>query len=192
MAFYRPATYQKAVALALLLALVALPYVLNASGQEFYMGFAMRILIFALAATSLNLVLGFGGIFSLGHAAFFGAGAYVVAFCMGNGISEALIGFPLAMIVAGLLALLVGALSLRTRGVYFIMITLAFAQMIYCLFISARILGGDDGLALAGRMNLAGFSLGSDSALFYEALGCLVLSLIFLGRLTDARFGRVI
>ena len=192
MAFYRPAPYQKPVALGLLLTLVALPYALNATGQEFYIGFATRVLIFALAATSLNLVLGFGGMFSLGHAAFFGAGAYVAAFCMSNGITDALIAFPLAMSVAGALALLVGALSLRTRGVYFIMITLAFAQMIYYLFVSARALGGDDGLPLAGRMTLAGFSLGSDSALFYAALGSLALVLIFLGRLADARFGRTI
>jgi branched-chain amino acid transport system permease protein len=192
MAFYRSAPYQKPVALGLLLALVAMPYALNAAGQEFYIGFATRVLIFALAATSLNLVLGFGGMFSLGHATFFGAGAYVAAFCMSNGISEALIAFPLAMILAGLLALLVGALSLRTRGVYFIMITLAFAQMIYYLFISARALGGDDGLPLAGRMTLAGFSLSGDSALFYAALGCLALALIFLRRLADARFGHTI
>ncbi len=192
MAFYRPAPYQKPVALGLLLTLVALPYALNATGQEFYIGFATRVLIFALAATSLNLVLGFGGMFSLGHAAFFGAGAYVAAFCMSNGITDALIAFPLAMSVAGALALLVGALSLRTRGVYFIMITLAFAQMIYYLFVSARALGGDDGLPLVGRMTLAGFSLGSDSALFYAALGSLALVLIFLGRLADARFGRTI
>ena len=129
MAFYRPAPYQKPVASVLLLAALALPSVLGAFGQEFYIGFATRVLIFALAASSLNLVLGFGGMFSLGHAAFFGAGAYAAAICMHHGINDALLAFPLAMLAAGLLALLVGALSLRTRGVYFIMITLAFAQM---------------------------------------------------------------
>jgi len=96
------------------------------------------------------------------------------------------------MAVAGLLALAVGAISLRTRGVYFIMITLAFAQMAYYLFVSARSWGGDDGLPLAGRMTLGGFSLASDSALFYAALGCLALVMLFFGRLADARFGRVI
>jgi branched-chain amino acid transport system permease protein len=192
MAFYRPAPYQKSVAIVLMLALLALPSALSALGQEFYIGFATRVLIFALAASSLNLVLGFGGMFSLGHAAFFGAGAYVAAICMSNGISDGLLAFPLAMLVAGLLALLVGAISLRTRGVYFIMITLAFAQMAYYLFVSARAWGGDDGLPLVGRMSLAGLSLASDSALFYAALACLALSIIFLGRLADARFGRVI
>ncbi len=192
MAFYRPASYQKYIAIALLLALLALPSILTAFGQEFYIGFATRVLILALAASSLNLVLGFGGMFSLGHAAFFGAGAYAAAICLSRGIGDALIAFPLAMAVAGLLALAVGAISLRTRGVYFIMITLAFAQMAYYLFVSARSWGGDDGLPLAGRMTLGGFSLASDSALFYAALGCLVLVMIFFGRLADARFGRVI
>lgn len=192
MAFYRPAPYQKPVASVLLLAALALPSVLSAFGQEFYVGFATRVLIFALAASSLNLVLGFGGMFSLGHAAFFGAGAYVAAICMQAGISDALFAFPLAMLAAGLLALLVGALSLRTRGVYFIMITLAFAQMAYYLFVSARAWGGDDGLPLVGRMTLGGLSLSSDNALFFTALAALTAAIVFLGRLADARFGRTI
>ena len=192
MAFYRPAPYQKPVAIVLLLAALALPSVLSAFGQEFYVGFATRVLIFALAASSLNLVLGFGGMFSLGHAAFFGAGAYAAAICMQAGISDALLAFPLAMLAAGLLALLVGALSLRTRGVYFIMITLAFAQMAYYLFVSARAWGGDDGLPLVGRMTLGGLSLSSDNALFFTALSALTAAIVFLGRLADARFGRTI
>lgn len=192
MAFYRPAPYQKPVAIVLLLAALALPSLLSAFGQEFYVGFATRVLIFALAASSLNLVLGFGGMFSLGHAAFFGAGAYVAAICMQNGINDALLAFPLAMLAAGLLALLVGALSLRTRGVYFIMITLAFAQMAYYLFVSARAWGGDDGLPLVGRMTLGGLSLSSDNALFFTALSALTAAIVFLGRLADARFGRTI
>ena len=192
MAFYRPAPYQKPAAIILLLALLALPEVLTAFGQEFYIGFATRVLIFALAASSLNLVLGFGGMFSLGHAAFFGAGAYVAAICQSNGISEGLIALPLAMLVAGLLALVVGAISLRTRGVYFIMITLAFAQMAYYLFVSARAWGGDDGLPLVGRMTLGGFSLATDSALFFAVLGLCTVALVFLAKLADARFGRTI
>ena len=192
MAFYRPAPYQKPVAIVLLLVCLALPSVLTAFGQEFYVGFATRVLIFALAASSLNLVLGFGGMFSLGHAAFFGAGAYAAAICMSNGITDALLAFPIAMLAAGLLAALVGALSLRTRGVYFIMITLAFAQMVYYLFISARAWGGDDGLPLAHRVSLGGLSLSSDNALFFTALAALTVAIVFLGRLADARFGRTI
>lgn len=192
MAFYRPAPYQKPLSLLLLAALVALPWGLEATGQEFYIGFATRILVFGLAASSLNLVLGFGGMFSLGHAAFFGAGAYGAALLQGAGIGEALIAWPLIMAASGLLALVIGALSLRTRGVYFIMITLAFAQMIYYLFISARAWGGDDGLPLVGRMTLAGSSLAADSSLYYAALGALAAAILLLGRLADARFGRVI
>ncbi len=192
MAFYRAAPWQKPVTITLLLALLALPPGLTALGQAFYIGFATRVLIFALAASSLNLVLGFGGMFSLGHAAFFGAGAYAVALCLSGGISDGLVALPLAMLAAGLFALVVGAISLRTRGVYFIMITLAFAQMAYYLFVSARAWGGDDGLPLTGRMTLGGLSLASDGALFYAALGCLVLTMIFLGRLADSRFGRVV
>lgn len=192
MAFYRAAPYQKPVAIALLLLLAALPFGLTAFGQEFYIGFATRILIFALAASSLNLVLGFGGMFSLGHAAFFGIGAYAAAICQQAGINEALIAFPLAMAVAGIFALAVGAISLRTRGVYFIMITLAFAQMAYYLFVSARSLGGDDGLPLAGRMTLAGIPLTDDTNLYFAAFFGLTVAMLFFGRLADARFGRVI
>ena len=115
MAFYRAAPYQQPVAIALVLILAALPFVLTAFGQEFYIGFATRVLIFALAASSLNLVLGFGGMFSLGHAAFFGIGAYAAAICQQAGVNEALIAFPLAMLAAGSFALAVGAISLRTR-----------------------------------------------------------------------------
>ena len=192
MAFYRAAPYQQPVAIALVLILAALPFVLTAFGQEFYIGFATRVLIFALAASSLNLVLGFGGMFSLGHAAFFGIGAYAAAICQQAGVNEALIAFPLAMLAAGSFALAVGAISLRTRGVYFIMITLAFAQMAYYLFISARSLGGDDGLPLAGRMTLAGVPLTDDTSLYFAAFFGLTLAMLFFGRLADARFGRVI
>jgi branched-chain amino acid transport system permease protein len=191
-AFYRPARWQRPATLACLVGLLALPAVLTALGQEFYIGFATRVLIFALAASSLNLVLGFGGMVSLGHAAFFGIGAYAAAICQQAGINEALIAFPAAMAAAGLFALAVGAVSLRTRGVYFIMITLAFAQMVFYLFVSARAWGGDDGLPLAGRMTLAGFSLAGDSALFFASLAALTAAMLLFGRLAQARFGRTL
>jgi branched-chain amino acid transport system permease protein len=117
-------------ALAVLAALAALPLALSASGQEYYVGFATRILIFGIAATSLNLILGYGGMVSFGHAAFFGAGAYTAAIAMSLGVGSAWVAWPLAMLAAALLALAIGAASLRTRGLYFIMITLAFAQMV--------------------------------------------------------------
>lgn len=192
MAFYQAASWQKPALLTFGIALLALPAVLTAFGQEFYIGFATRVLIFALAASSLNLVLGFGGMVSLGHAAFLGAGAYAAAICQQTGINEALIAFPAAMAAAGLLALLVGAISLRTRGVYFIMITLAFAQMAYYLFVSARAWGGDDGLPLNGRMQFAGITMSDDRTLYFVAFSAFTAAMLLFGRLADARFGRTL
>ena len=192
MAFYQAASWQKPVLITFGIALLALPAVLTGFGQEFYIGFATRVLIFALAASSLNLVLGFGGMVSLGHAAFLGAGAYAAAICQQTGINEALIAFPAAMAAAGLLALLVGAISLRTRGVYFIMITLAFAQMAYYLFVSARAWGGDDGLPLNGRMQFAGITMSDDQTLYFVAFSAFTAAMLLFGRLADARFGRTL
>jgi branched-chain amino acid transport system permease protein len=191
MAFYRPASWQKPLSLLLLCAALALPSALAAFGQEFYIGFATRVLIFALAASSLNLVLGFGGMVSLGHAAFLGAGAYAAAICQQAGINEALLAFPAAMGIAGLFALVVGAISLRTRGVYFIMITLAFAQMAYYLFISARSWGGDDGLPLNGRMTGRLQPGRRRGAVLCRSRTAGPRHAVF-GRLAEARFGRTL
>src|SRR5690606_37207707 len=129
-----------------LAALIAFPLLAPLYGLEFYISFVRRIFIYAMAASALNLVLGYGGLVALGHAAFFGAGAYTVGILATEGVDSGLIAWPAAMLVSGLLAFLTGAVSLRTRGVYFIMIALAFAQMIYYLFISLRQYGGEDGL----------------------------------------------
>ena len=172
---------------------VALPWALHAFGQDFYISFATRILIYAMAAASLNLVLGYGGMVSFGHAAFFGAGAYMVAILAAEGITSLWIAWPVAVAVAGLAALVIGAISLRTRGVYFIMITLAFAQMMYYVFVSLKAYGGDDGLSLPGRSSTGlGFSLSNDFAWYYVVLGLLAVVLYGLHRLIRARFGRVI
>ena len=136
------------------LLLLALPCIANAMGESFYIALATRILIFALAATSLNLILGFGGMVSFGHAALVGVGAYSVAILTQMGITDAWLLWPAAMAVSALFALIIGAISLRTQGVYFIMITLAFAQMIYYLTISIKAYGGDDGLSLATRSRM--------------------------------------
>jgi branched-chain amino acid transport system permease protein len=123
-----------------LVLLALFPLVASATGLEFYVSLASRILIFALAATSLNLILGFGGMVSFGHAAFVGLGAYAVAISMQSGIVSAWLAWPLAMLVSGVFALVIGAISLRTQGVYFIMITLAFAQMLFYLVTSLKVL----------------------------------------------------
>lgn len=179
--------------LALVLALAVLPLVAQALGQPFYVVFATRVLIYALIATSLNLLIGYGGLVSFGHAAFVGAGAYTVATLMPVGLVSAWLLWPAALLAGALLALLVGAISLRTRGVYFIMITLAFAQMAYYLVLSLRVLGSDDGLTLAARPTLGfGADLRSDATFYYAAL-VILLGALALGRtLFNAPLGRAL
>jgi branched-chain amino acid transport system permease protein len=173
--------------------LLALPWIMQAIDQPFYTVLASRILIFALVATSLNLLVGFGGMVSFGHAAFFGTGAYVVGILMFHGVTSAWIAWPAAVAVAALAALFVGAISLRTRGVYFIMITLAFAQMLYFVFVSLRTYGGDDGLSLAARSQIGfGVDLKPDITFYYAVLAIASAAFYALARLVNARFGRVL
>ena len=172
-----------------LLALAAFPLVAPLFDLDFYVSFVRRILIYALAATSLNLVLGYGGMVALGHAAFLGAGAYAVGILGASGVTSALVAWPAAMLLAGGLALLTGAISLRTRGVYFIMITLAFAQMVYYVFISLRQYGGEDGLNLPGYSTLPGLDLANDRVFYYLVLALFVLLMWVFGKLVNSRFG---
>jgi len=177
----------------LLAALLLLPTLALALGQDFYIGVASRILIFALAATSLNLILGFGGMVSFGHAAFVGVGAYAVGILMQHGVTSAWLAWPLAFVAAGLFALLIGAISLRTQGVYFIMITLAFAQMLYYLMVSLKTYGGDDGLTLPGRSSTGvGLDLSQDSTFYYVVLGLAVAVFLGLQRLLNSQFGHAL
>ncbi len=175
-----------------LVLLCALPFLATWLGDDFYVGLASRILIFALAATSLNLILGFGGMVSFGHAAFVGIGAYSVAILMQDGVMSAWIAWPAAMVISALVALIVGAISLRTQGVYFIMITLAFAQMLYYLIVSLRAYGGDDGMSLSQRSSLSGFDLSNDRTFYYLTLCLLVAAIVGVSRLLNARFGHVL
>jgi len=173
--------------------LLAFPLAAKYWNQLFYVSFATRIMIYALAVTSLNLILGYGGMVSFGHAAFLGSGAYTVGILMSEGVSSAWVSWPLAVLVSALFALAIGAISLRTRGVYFIMITLAFAQMMYYVFVSLRGYGGEDGLNLATRSKLGiGLELANDLVFYYVALGILLSALYLLRRLLDARFGQAI
>ena len=168
------------------------PLAMQAMDQQFYISFGARVLVYSMAAASLNLVLGYGGMVSFGHAAFFGAGAYVVGILAAEGVRSAWIAWPAAVAVAALGALVIGALSLRTRGVYFIMITLAFAQMMYYIFVSLKDYGGDDGLSLPGRSTGFGIDLRGDLAWYYLVLALLAGVLYLLQRLVRSRFGRVI
>ncbi len=172
---------------------IAFPLAMRSIDQVYYVTMASRILIYALAATSLNLVLGYGGMISFGHAAFVGAGAYTASVMIVEGLPSAWLGWPLAVAVSGLLALAIGAVSLRTRGVYFIMITLAFAQMIYYLTISMKAYGGDEGLTLTQRATAGfGLDLKDDITFYYIVLAILAGAMFLISRLVDARFGRVI
>lgn len=175
-----------------LLALIALPFVANVFGEAFYIALATRILIFALAATSLNLILGFGGMVSFGHAAFLGVGAYTVVILSQMGVVDAWVAWPTAMVVAGLFALLIGAVSLRTQGVYFIMITLAFAQMMYYLVVSFKAYGGDDGMSLPARSRIGFLDMFNDTHFYYVTLLACVAVLVLIARVLNARFGHVL
>ena len=173
--------------------LIIFPVMMQWLGYLFYVSFASRVLIYAIAATSLNLVLGYGGMLSFGHAAFVGAGAYVASILVAEGIASAWIGWPAAIAVSALLAWIIGAISLRTRGVYFIMITLAFAQMMFYLVNSMKAYGGDEGLTLPKRADLGfGLDLGNELVFYYVVLALLMLCLYALHRVVHSRFGRVV
>jgi branched-chain amino acid transport system permease protein len=181
------------VALGVLAALAALPWLAQAIDQPFYIVLATRILIFALVASSLNLLVGFGGLVSFGHAAFFGGGAYVVGILALHGVNSAWISWTAATVFAATAAWIIGAISLRTRGVYFIMITLAFAQMMFYVFVSLKAYGGDEGLPIAARSYLGlGMNLKSDMIFYYVVLSLVAGGFYFLARLINARFGHVL
>ena len=175
-----------------LVCLIVFPLVAPALNLDFYVSFVRRVLIFALAATSLNFILGYGGMVALGHAAFFGAGAYVAAILSTQGLQQAWLGWPIAMLVSAALALIVGVVSLRTRGVYFIMITLAFAQMVFYLFISLRQYGGEDGINLSAPLQLPGLNLADSTTSYYVVLAVVVGCLWLMNRVIHARFGQAL
>jgi branched-chain amino acid transport system permease protein len=181
-------------AFAALLAALALPWALQAAGADFYLGSASRILVYAVAATSLNLLLGYGGMISLGHAAFFGLGAYSTGILLSEGVQSAAIHLLAVFVVVGAAALVIGAISLRTRGMYFIMITLAFSQMLFYLGNSVKGYGGgDEGLTLRARSLLpGGLDLRDGNTFYYSALAVLALELFLLHRFIHSHFGRAV
>ena len=145
------------------------------------------------AATSLNLILGYGGMVSFGHAVYLGIGGYAVGILAQEGASSGFVQWPEALVVSGLVALLVGALSLRTRGVYFIMITLAFSQMIYFIAVGLDRYGGDDGQTIYRRSQFAGLiNLSNRTELYYLCLALLLATIGLTWRIANSRFGMVI
>ncbi|PLY16036.1 MAG: branched-chain amino acid ABC transporter permease [Sedimenticola sp.] len=190
-----------------LILLLALPVIMQLLDEPYLISLSSRILIYAIAAVSLYLILGYGGMVSLGHAAFFGTGAYVVGILASasfdaspvfswpfqmDGSERLLVALPLALLISAFAALIIGFFSLRTSGMYFIMITLAFAQMLYYFYVSLEGYGGDDGLSLYSRSQLPLLDLGDDTHFYYLCLTFLLLFLLFCHRLVNSRFGRVI
>ena len=175
--------------IAVLVGFAAVPSVMGWLDQPFYLDLAARIMIFAIAAISLDLILGFGGMVSFGHAAYIGVGAYCVAIPAFYGLENGWLQFALAITVSATVALVIGAVCLRTTGVYFIMITLAFAQMLFFLGISLEPYGGDDGLP-AVRSDF-GFALNlyDSEQFYYLTFAVLVLTLLGCQRLVRSRFG---
>ena len=189
---------------ALLAALVALPWLAEAIGQPALTGMMTRALIYGIAAASLNLALGYGGMVSFGHAAFFGVGAYSVGILYAHhssgepflglipGTDRLILTIPAAMLVSGAMAALIGALSLRTAGVQFIMITLAFAQMLFFLFVSLEAYGGDDGLIIRRANEFMGLNLRDKATMYWLCLAFAAATLFLLHRIVNSRFGLAI
>ena len=173
--------------------LIALPPVMTVIGQTFYIDLVRRIMILAIAAVSLNLILGYGGMVSFGHAAYLGIGAYAVGILGFYGIFNGWLHLLAAMAASALVALAIGAVSIRTSGIYFIMITLAFTQMLYYLGISLELFGGDDGMRLKSKSQFAGLvDLRDPVQFYYLALALMLLSVFFVFRLVNSRFGMVL
>jgi branched-chain amino acid transport system permease protein len=186
-------TPRNTVVAALLLLLALLPVYCASTGNYFLMSLFTRVLILAMAAVSLNLMMGFGGMVSFGHAAYLGIGGYAFGILAKEGITSGFIQWPVALVASGLFALGVGALSLRTRGVYFIMITLAFAQMIYYVASGLDRYGGDDGTTIQKRSQFFDpINLSNKTFFYYLCFALLLLCVYIVWRLINSRFGMVI
>ena len=176
-----------------LAALALVPAVATVAEAPFYIGLFARIIVFAIAAVSLDLILGYGGLVSFGHAAYLGIGAYAVGILSYHGITDGFVHFAAAFFAAAIAALVIGFVSLRTSGVYFIMITLAFGQMVYFVGIGLNEYGGDDGLNIARHSDFgAALNLGRPVVFYYFAYGLLLLFLFLGNRIVQSRFGMLL
>ncbi|HSG76617.1 MAG TPA: branched-chain amino acid ABC transporter permease [Burkholderiales bacterium] len=184
----------RALVLAALVALLAaVPLIATLGGQPYYIDLIRRVMVFAIAAASLNLILGYGGLVSFGHAAYLGVGGYAVGIFAFYGIHNGWLQWAVAIAASALVALVIGAISVRTRGIYFIMITLAFTQMLYYLGVSVEEYGGDDGMRLKVKSQFSGLVDLDDPVAFYYVVLALLLGVIALvHRLVNSRFGMVL
>ncbi len=172
--------------------LLVLPLIAYFTDNRFYLDFATRIVCLSIAAVSLNMILGFGGMISFGHAAFVGIGAYCVGIPAYYGYESGWLHFPLAILASACFALITGAISLRTKGVYFIMITMAFAQMGYYFFLSLDEYGGDDGLTIYNRSVLDFIDIENKLVLFALCYTVLLATIYGVYRMVNSRFGMVV
>lgn len=171
------------------LALALLPVVANHLGDTFWVAFFARVLIYAIAASALNIALGFGGLVSLGHALFIGIGMYSVSLPAHYGWDSGWLHLAICLVVCVVVGGVTGLISLRTSGIAFIMITLAFAQMGYFVIVSLKQYGGDDGMGIALNSNFAGWQLNSPLSVYYAALAVLVVLTYGVLRLRVSPFG---
>jgi len=187
-----PGVARRALPLVLFGLLAIAPFVFGA-GADYALNLFERVMIFAIAALGLDLIVGFGGLVSFGHAAFIGLGAYAAGILAFHGVGDTALTLPAAILLAALFAAATGAICLRTRGVYFIMITLAFGQMAFFIASSLAPYGGDDGLTLRMRNTVAGFDLFGNERVFYYVTFAAVLGVYLLCRaIVASRFGRVL
>ena len=183
----------RGLATALILLLLALlPLLTQAFDQRYLLSIGTRVVIWSIAAISLNMILGYGGLVSFGHAMFFGIGGYAVGILAANGITSGWIQWPVGILAAALWAALIGALSLRTRGLYFIMITLAFAQLVYYVGAGLEAYGGDDGLNISRSRFVGLLDLRDKAAFYWLCFVLLATTLWFCSRFASSRFGLVI
>ena len=181
-----------ALPIALFVIFALVPFAAAFKADAYVLGLGTRVMIFAIAAVALDLLVGYGALVSFGHAAFIGLGAYSVGILAAHGINDALISLPVALALSALFAFATGIVCLRTKGVYFIMITLAFGQMAYFTASSLAPYGGDDGLTVRVRSTFAGFPLlANDRALYYVCLVTLLGAYLLCRALIASRFGRV-
>jgi branched-chain amino acid transport system permease protein len=180
--------------LVLVLLCAFMPFIAPALGQDYYTDVFARTMIWAIAAVSLNLIMGYGGMISFGHAVYIGIGGYAVGILTFHGIESAYIQWPVALAASGLIALIFGVISLRTRGVYFIMITLAFTQMVHFLSVSLEKYGSDDGLTIDARSDfgIPFFDLNDAMTLYYFIFALMMASIYITYRIVNSRFGMVI
>lgn len=173
----------------LLLALAVLPPIAVAMDDNFWVAFFARVLVYAIAASALNIALGFGGLVSLGHALFIGIGMYSVSLPAFYGVSSGWVHLATCVLVCALVGFATGLISLRTSGIAFIMITLAFAQMGYFVIVSLKHYGGDDGMGIATASEFFGLQLNTPMAVYYCAWGVLAALIWWVLRLRASPFG---